>query len=85
MRLASVTRRAAALRDRRLVGGFKLLPVYTAALGAAGHVANPQKWVSAVNILYTIGTIVAYMASGFIIDAIGRRSFLFSPLLLCEV
>ncbi len=53
------------------------LPVYTGALAAAGHVANPGAWISSVNILYTIGAIVAYMASGFIIDAVGRRWFLF--------
>lgn len=53
------------------------LPVYTGALAAAGHVENVQRWISAVNINYTIGAIVAYMASGFIIDAVGRRWFLF--------
>ncbi|OZI30068.1 MFS transporter [Bordetella genomosp. 10] len=53
------------------------LPVYTGALAAAGHVANPAHWISAINITYTVGAIVAYMASGFIIDAIGRRWFLF--------
>lgn len=53
------------------------LPVYTGALAAAEHVANPQRAISTVNITYTIGAIVAYMASGFIIDAVGRRWFLF--------
>ncbi len=53
------------------------LPVYTGALAAAGHVENAQRWISAVNINYTIGAIVAYMASGFIIDAVGRRWYLF--------
>ncbi|WP_454722392.1 MULTISPECIES: MFS transporter [Cupriavidus] len=53
------------------------LPVYTGALAAAAHVENPQRWISSVNITYTIGAIVAYMASGFLIDAIGRRWFLF--------
>jgi MFS family permease len=40
-------------------------------------VANPQSWVSSVNITYTIGAILAYLASGFIIDVVGRRWFLF--------
>ncbi|WP_020205611.1 MULTISPECIES: MFS transporter [Cupriavidus] len=53
------------------------LPVYTGALAAAAHVENPQRWISSVNITYTIGAIVAYVASGFLIDAMGRRWFLF--------
>jgi MFS family permease len=53
------------------------LPVHTGALVAASHVSNPNRWISAVSITYTIGAVVAYLASGFIIDAIGRRWFLF--------
>lgn len=53
------------------------LPVHTGAIATAGHEANPQRWVSAVSISYTIGAIVAYLASGFIIDVVGRRVFLF--------
>lgn len=53
------------------------LPAYTASIAVASHVANVQGWVSSVNITYTIGAILAYLASGFIIDAVGRRWFLF--------
>lgn len=53
------------------------LPAYTAALAKAGHVADPARWISGVNIAYTVGAIIAYLLSGFIIDAIGRRWFLF--------
>ncbi|ANN65448.1 MFS transporter [Bordetella bronchialis] len=61
------------------------LPAYTAALGAAGHVADPQAWVSRVSISYTLGATAAYLVSGFIIDAVGRRLFLFLTFVGCFV
>ncbi|MDB5991780.1 MAG: transporter [Herbaspirillum sp.] len=53
------------------------LPARTAELAATQHVANASHWISLVSIVYTIGAIVAYMASGFLIDGMGRRWFLF--------
>ncbi len=53
------------------------LPARTAELAAAQHVVNASSWISRVSVVYTIGAIVAYMASGFLIDGLGRRWFLF--------
>lgn len=53
------------------------LPARTAELAAAQHVANASLWISRVMLVYTVGAIVAYMASGFLIDSMGRRWFLF--------
>lgn len=52
------------------------LPTYTIALGKAEGVADPVVWGSRISITYTIGAIVAYMLSGFIIDILGRRLFM---------
>lgn len=53
------------------------LPVYTRAIAAAQGVTGQGQWESRVSILYTIGAIVAYIVSGFLADALGRRWFLF--------
>ena len=53
------------------------LPARTAEVAAATHVVDAGKWISRVSIVYTVGAILAYMLSGFIIDSIGRRWFLF--------
>ena len=53
------------------------LPTFTIGLAKEQGLANPAGWGSKITILYTVGAIVAYMAAGFIIDAIGRRRFLF--------
>ncbi|HEX2518928.1 MAG TPA: MFS transporter [Castellaniella sp.] len=52
------------------------LLTYTVTLGKAEGVADPAAWGSRVSITYTIGAIVAYMLSGFIIDILGRRLFM---------
>jgi MFS family permease len=51
------------------------LPTYTVALAKATGVADAVAWGSRISILYTAGAIVAYLASGFIVDSIGRRAF----------
>jgi MFS family permease len=52
------------------------LPVYTEALAkAAGEPAGV--WGPRVGIVYNVGAITAYVVSGFVADAIGRRTFLF--------
>lgn len=53
------------------------LPTFTIGLAKEQGLANPADWGSKITILYTIGAIVAYMVAGFLIDAIGRRRFLF--------
>jgi MFS family permease len=51
------------------------LPGTTAGLAKAAGAANPGQWAAAEAILYTLGSIVAYVLAGFIIDVIGRRWF----------
>jgi MFS family permease len=52
------------------------LPAYAQGLAQAEHYTNPAEWASRAAILYTIGTVAGYLASGFLMDAIGRRKFL---------
>jgi MFS family permease len=53
------------------------LPAYTEQIAKAQHYANFAEWGNRAAILYTVGAITAYMGSGFLIDAIGRRKYLF--------
>ncbi len=53
------------------------LPTYTVAIAKAEGLADAISWGSKISIIYTAGAITAYMVAGFIIDAIGRRLFLF--------
>ena len=51
------------------------LPAYTEALAkVAGEPANV--WGPRMGIIYNVGAIVAYVISGFVADALGRRAFL---------
>ena len=60
------------------------LPIYTEVLAkAAGEPAN--LWGPRMGIIYNIGAISAYLASGFVADAMGRRKFLFFTYLGCLV
>lgn len=54
-----------------------LLDRYTAGMARAAGYANPAQWGTWSALIYTSGAVVAYLASGFVIDAIGRRWFLF--------
>jgi MFS family permease len=53
------------------------LPEYSAKMAAAAGAANAGQWGLRVVLLYTGGAIVAYLVSGFIADALGRRAYLF--------
>jgi MFS family permease len=53
------------------------LPTHTLAIAKAQGLADGPSWASRVTIFYTLGAIVAYLAAGFIVDALGRRKFLF--------
>ncbi|SAL51982.1 major facilitator transporter [Caballeronia sordidicola] len=55
------------------------LPARTAELAAQEHVVNAAHWISSVSIVYTVGAILAYMLSGFIIDGVGVAGFSFWP------
>ncbi|TXN61996.1 MFS transporter [Methylobacterium sp. WL18] len=51
------------------------LPAYTEGLAkVAGEPANV--WGPRMGILYNVGAIIAYLLSGFVADAVGRRAFL---------
>ena len=52
------------------------LPAYTQQVAQAQGYANFVEWGNRAAILYTIGAVVAYVISGFLIDAIGRKNFL---------
>lgn len=54
-----------------------LLGRYIVGLARAAGYATPERWGTWAELTYTTGAIVAYLISGFVIDAIGRRLFLF--------
>ena len=53
------------------------LPEYAAQMATAAGIANPGQWALRAALLYTGGAVVAYLLSGFIADALGRRAYLF--------
>src|SRR6266849_2074125 len=53
------------------------LPAHAGRLAQAAGEPNPQAWATRAALLYTSGAVVAYLLSGFVADAIGRRKFLF--------
>jgi MFS family permease len=60
------------------------LPVYTEVLAkSAGEPAGV--WGPRIGIVYNVGAIAAYVVSGFVADAMGRRAFLFCTFLGCIV
>ena len=62
------------------VGGWSIsswLPTYAQKVAEGEGYANTAQWGTLTALLYTTGAIVAYTISGFVIDAIGRRKFLF--------
>ena len=60
------------------------LPAYTEGLAKlAGEPAD--LWAPRMGLIYNVGAIVAYVLSGFIADAIGRRWFLFLTYVGCIV
>ncbi len=58
------------------------LPAYTEGLAkAAGE--PPNVWGPRMGIIYNLGAITAYVISGFVADAVGRRAFLVVTYLGC--
>ncbi len=53
------------------------LPTYAQQVAKAEGYANATRWGTLVALLYTAGAIVGYMIFGFVVDALGRRKFLF--------
>ncbi len=54
-----------------------LLDRYTAQMARAAGYASPELWGTWASLVYTTGAIVAYLLSGFAMEAFGRRPFLF--------
>ncbi len=54
-------------------------------IARAGGYANPADWGTRAALLYTAGAVVAYLLSGFLADAFGRRKYLFFTFLGCFV
>ena len=53
------------------------LPALAVSLAKTQGLDNPAVWGARVALLYTAGAVVAYMISGFLVDWMGRRRFLF--------
>lgn len=53
-----------------------LLDRYTGQVARAAGYAAPELWGTGASLIYTIGAVVAYLLSGFAVDAWGRRPFL---------
>ncbi len=53
-----------------------LLDRYVGQVAKAAGYADPTLWGTWASLIYTLGAIVAYVLSGFLMDAIGRRAFL---------
>jgi MFS family permease len=53
------------------------LPQFAAQMAGAAGVPNPAQWGLRAALVYTSGAVIAYLASGFLADAFGRRLYLF--------
>ncbi len=61
------------------------LPAHAGRIAKAGGYANPADWGTRAALVYTAGAVVAYLLSGFLADAMGRRKYLFFTFLGCFV
>lgn len=61
------------------------LPAHVGRVARAGGWANPADWGTRAALVYTAGAVVAYLASGFLADGMGRRRYLFFTYLGCFV
>lgn len=52
------------------------IPAYVESVARAAHAVNPARWAGLAGIIFTIGSIVGYISSGFLADLIGRRGML---------
>jgi MFS family permease len=57
------------------------LPQFAAQVAKASAAVNPGLWATRAVLLYTGGAVLAYLLSGFLADALGRRVYLFSTYL----
>jgi MFS family permease len=61
------------------------LPAHVAAVAKAAGYARPADWGTRAALVYTVGAVCAYLVSGFVADALGRRRYLFLTFLGCFV
>ncbi len=61
------------------------LPAHAARIAKADGWANPADWGTRAALVYTAGAVVAYLLSGFLADAMGRRKYLLFTFLGCFV
>lgn len=61
------------------------LPAHVTGIAKAEGLARPADWGTRAALLYTSGAVAAYVVSGFLADAIGRRKYLFLTFLGCLV
>jgi MFS family permease len=61
------------------------LPAHVARIAKAEGYANAADWGTRAALVYTTGAVVAYLVSGFLADAVGRRRYLFATFLGCFV
>jgi MFS family permease len=61
------------------------LPAHVGRIARASGYANAADWGTRAALLYTTGAVVAYLLSGFLADALGRRKYLFFTFLGCFV
>ncbi len=54
-----------------------LLDRYTTQVARAAGYAGPESWGTWASLIYTLGAVVAYLLSGFAMQAFGRRPFVF--------
>jgi len=61
------------------------LPAHVTGVARAEGRPDPADWGTRAALVYTAGAILAYLASGFLADALGRRRYLFLTFLGCFV
>lgn len=54
-----------------------LLDRYTGQVAKAAGYAHAELWGNWASLIYTMGACTAYLISGFVMDAMGRRTYLF--------
>lgn len=59
------------------------LPAHASRIAKAGGYANPGDWGTRAALVYTAGAVAAYLISGFLADAMGRRKYLFFTFVGC--
>jgi MFS family permease len=61
------------------------LPAHVGRVAKASGWPNAAEWGTRAALIYTAGAVLAYVVSGFLADAMGRRKYLFFTFLGCFV